>query len=230
MQMIALRAMAKAAYTTDNIGHYGLAFKFYTHFTSPIRRYPDLMVHRPLSSYLAGGESASLPFYEDQCKHASEREVIAAEAERASIKYKLVEFMQDKVGQEFDGVVSGVTEWGMYVEIEPTKVEGMVPLRTIRSDFFEFDEERYRLVGRRTRKVYTLGDKVRIKVKETNLEQKLLDYELIEPGLCDREGLEDGAYPDEGISEEQARLEAMTDRPFYAPVARKSSARKKRGR
>ncbi len=232
MQMIALRAMAKAAYTTDNIGHYGLAFKFYTHFTSPIRRYPDLMVHRLLSIYLAGGESQNLSFYEDQAKHASEREVIAAEAERASIKYKLVEFMQDKVGQEFDGTVSGVTEWGMYVEIEPTKVEGMVPLRTIRSDFFEFDEDHYRLVGRRTRKIYTLGDKVRIRVKETNLEQKLLDYELIEPGLSEREGQEDGvAYPDEGISEEQARLEAMTDRPFYAPVARKSSStRKKRSR
>ena len=230
MQMIALRAMAKAAYTTDNIGHYGLAFKFYTHFTSPIRRYPDLMVHRLLSIYLAGGESQSLPFYEEQCKHASEREVIAAEAERASIKYKLVEFMQDKVGQEFDGTVSGVTEWGMYVEIEPTKVEGMVPLRTIRSDFFEFDEERYRLVGRRTRKVYTLGDKVRIKVKETNLEQKLLDYELIEPGMPEADASAGDAYPDEGVSEEQARLEAMTDRPFYAPVARKASFRKKRGR
>ena len=236
MQMIALRAMAKAAYTTDNIGHYGLAFKFYTLFTSPIRRYPDLMVHRLLSLYLAGGESQNLSFYEDQCKHASEREVIAAEAERASIKYKLVEFMQDKIGQEFDGTVSGVTEWGMYVEIEPTKVEGMVPLRTIRSDFFEFDEERYRLVGRRTRKVYTLGDKVRIKVKETNLEQKLLDYELIEPGFPDEEGDRgyrvvghEGSYDDEDISPEQARLEAMTDRPFYEGVAHKGP-RKKRGR
>ena len=239
MQMIALRAMAKAAYTTDNIGHYGLAFKFYTHVTSPIRRYPDLMVHRLLSLYLQGGESQSLPYYEDQCKHASEREVIAAEAERASIKYKLVEFMQDKIGQEFDGTVSGVTEWGMYVEIDPTKVEGMVPLRTIRSDFFEFDEERYRLVGRRTRRVFTLGDRVRIRVKDTNLEQKLLDYELIEPGLPAQDGEIPGqagndvragatGHPDEGVSAEQAELEAATDRPFYAPVARKpkSASRK----
>ena len=180
LQLVALRSMAKASYSTDNIGHYGLAFKFYTHFTSPIRRYPDLMVHRLLSGYLAGGPSQSQSYYEDQCRHASEREVVAAEAERASIKYKLVEFMQDKIGQEFEGTVSGLTEWGMYVEIEPTKVEGMVPLRTIRSDYFEFDEERYRIVGRRTRKKYILGDKVRIRVKETNLEQKLLDYELVE--------------------------------------------------
>ena len=231
MQMIALRAMAKAAYTTDNIGHYGLAFKFYTHFTSPIRRYPDLMVHRLLSLYLQGGDSQSLPYYEDQCKHASEREVIAAEAERASIKYKLVEFMQDKIGQEFDGTVSGVTEWGMYVEIDPTKVEGMVPLRTIRSDFFEFDEERYRLVGRRTRRVFTLGDRVRIRVKDTNLEQKLLDYELIEPGLPAQDGEIPGPAGNDDISPEQAELEAATDRPFYAPVARKpKSASRSTGR
>jgi ribonuclease R len=180
LQLVALRAMAKASYSTDNIGHYGLAFKFYTHFTSPIRRYPDLMVHRLLSLYLSGGQSQSLQYYEDQCKHASDREVVAAEAERASIKYKLVEFMQDKIGQEFNGMISSLTEWGMYVEIEPSKVEGMVPLRTMQADFFEFDEERYRIVGRRTHKVYMLGDRVRIRVKETNLDQKLLDYELIE--------------------------------------------------
>ena len=177
---IALRAMAKACYSTDNIGHYGLAFDFYTHFTSPIRRYPDLMVHRLLTLYLAGKESQNKPFYEEECRHASEREVIAAEAERTSTKYKLVEYMQDKVGMEFDGHVSGVTEWGMYVEIEPSKVEGMVSLREIKSDFFEFDEARYRLVGKRTRKVYRLGDPVRIRVKSANLEQRLLDYELIE--------------------------------------------------
>ena len=177
---IALRAMAKAVYSTDNIGHYGLAFPFYTHFTSPIRRYPDLMVHRLLTAYLPGGKSQNRDYFEAECRHASEREQIAADAERTSTKYKLVEFMQDKVGQEFPGRVSGVTEWGMYVEIEPTKVEGMVSLREIRSDFYEFDEERYRLVGRRTRKVFRLGDPVRIRVRNANLEQRLLDYELVE--------------------------------------------------
>ncbi len=179
-QDIALRSMAKACYSTENIGHYGLAFDFYTHFTSPIRRYPDTMVHRLLSRYLAGKDSADKAYYETECQHASEREVIAADAERTSIKYKLVEYMQDKVGMEFDGRVSGVTEWGMYVEIEPSKVEGMVSLREIRSDFFEFDEDHYRLVGKRTHKVFRLGDRVRIRVKNANLEQRLLDYELIE--------------------------------------------------
>ena len=177
---LALRAMAKACYSTDNIGHYGLAYQFYTHFTSPIRRYPDLMVHRLLALYLDGAESRKKEEYEKECQYASERELVAADAERTSVKYKLVEFMQDKLGQEFEGTVSGITEWGMYVEIEPTKIEGMVSLREIKSDFFEFDEARYRPVGRRTRKIFRLGDQVRIKVKSANLEQRLLDYELVE--------------------------------------------------
>ena len=180
IQILALRSMAKACYSTENIGHYGLAFPYYTHFTSPIRRYPDMMVHRLLALYLDGAGSQSKDFYTLQCKHASEREALAAEAERESIKYKLVEFMQDKVGQEFDGHVSGVTEWGIYVEIEPTKIEGMVPYRTIKSDFFIYDEERYRAVGRRTHRSIRLGDAIRIRVKGTSLEQKLLDYELVE--------------------------------------------------
>ena len=179
-QDIALRSMAKAKYSTENIGHYGLAFPFYTHFTSPIRRYPDTMVHRLLTAYLAGGESQDRGYYEAECIHASERELVAADAERTSVKYKLVEYMQDKLGLEFTGHISGVTEWGMYVEIEPTKIEGMVPLREIKSDFFEFDEARYRLFGKRTHKIYRLGDEVKIRVKSANLEQRLLDFELVE--------------------------------------------------
>ena len=186
IELLSLRTMAKARYDTENLGHYGLAFKYYTHFTSPIRRYPDMLVHRLLASYLEGGESARKETYDKLCKYASEREVVAAEAERSSIKYKLVEFMQDKVGYVVGGNISGLTEWGMYVEIEPTKIEGMVPLRDIKSDFFEFDADHYRLVGKRSGVVYNLGDPVRIRVKKTNLEQKLLDYELIETGLEER--------------------------------------------
>ena len=186
IELLSLRTMAKARSDTENLGHYGLAFKYYTHFTSPIRRYPDMLVHRLLDHYLSGGESAKQETYDKLCKYATEREIIAAEAERASIKYKLVEFMEDKVGYTFGGHVSGLTEWGMYVEIEPTMIEGMVALRDIKSDFFEFDADRYRLVGKRSKVVYNLGDPVRIRVKKTNLEQKLLDYELIETGLEDR--------------------------------------------
>ena len=179
IEIIALRSMARAKYSTDNVGHYGLGFDYYTHFTSPIRRYPDMMVHRLLDHYLNKGKNEEKLRYEELCKHSSMREHLASEAERSSIKYKLAEFMQDKVGQEFEGSVSGITEWGMYVEIEPTKVEGMVMLREIKEDFFIYDEKNYCLIGKATRKKFTLGDKVRIKVSKTNLEQRLIDYTLI---------------------------------------------------
>ena len=180
---IALRSMAKAKYSVDNIGHFGLAFADYTHFTSPIRRYPDLMVHRLLAIYLANGKSQDKDYYAFQCDHASEREAVATDAERTSVKYKLVEYMQDHVGEEYDGHISGITEWGMYVEIEPTHIEGMVPLREIKGDFFEFEEDKYRLRGRRTRKIYRLGDPVRIRVSSANLEQRLLDFELLQDNI-----------------------------------------------
>ncbi|MDR0543129.1 MAG: ribonuclease R [Dysgonamonadaceae bacterium] len=178
VETVAVRTMAKAAYTTVNIGHYGLAFDYYTHFTSPIRRYPDMMTHRLLERYLAGGRSVSEQKTEDSCKHCSDMETLASQAERASIKYKQVEFMSDKVGMAFDGVISGVTEWGLYVELNENHCEGMVPIRELNGDFYEFDEKTYSLIGKRTKKRYLLGDPIRIRVTRTNLEKKQLDFTL----------------------------------------------------
>ncbi|MEG1934421.1 MAG: ribonuclease R [Rikenellaceae bacterium] len=191
---LALRTMAKARYSTENIGHYGLAFEYYTHFTSPIRRYPDMMVHRLLQYYLNGGKNANKEFYEEMCDHSSEREIRASEAERASIKYKMVEFLCDKIGEEFIGFITGVTEWGIYVELQETKIEGMISVRNMKDDFYQFDPESYRMVGMKHHRILTLGDSVKIKVLRADLKQKQLDYELV--GTIDFHTGKEDRFPD----------------------------------
>lgn len=177
----AIRSMAKAVYATKNIGHYGLSFTHYTHFTSPIRRYPDMMVHRLVASYLSGDKLSkeAIAQYEVQSRYASEREGTAAEAERDSIKYKQVEFMQEKVGQEFDAVISGVTEWGMYVELAETKAEGLVPVRSLGDDYYTLDEKTYSIRGQRTKKVFRLGDSLRVRLARADLDRRQLDFEVV---------------------------------------------------
>jgi len=179
IETIAIRTMARAEYTTHNIGHYGLSFKYYTHFTSPIRRYPDLMVHRLLQWYLDEKGSASKEEYEEKCKHSSDMERKAMEAERASVKYKQAEYLMDRIGEEFDGLISGVSKWGIFVELTESKCEGMVSLRLMNDDFYYLDEENYRIIGQRWGKIYRLGDKIRIKVKKIDLQKKQMDFDLV---------------------------------------------------
>ena len=180
LQSLAIRAMAKAKYTTEEVGHFGLAFDHYTHFTSPIRRYPDMMSHRLLQHYLEGGNSVNKENYEEKCIHSSEMERRAVEAERASIKYKQVEFMQNYLMEEFEGIVSGVTEWGVYVEIIETKCEGMVRVSQMEDDYYEYDDQNLRLIGQKNKRIFTLGDHVNVRVIATDIDRRTIDLEFVD--------------------------------------------------
>lgn len=177
IETLAIRTMAKAEYSARNIGHYGLAFDFYTHFTSPIRRYPDMMAHRLLERYLEDGRSANEQQIEEMCRHSSDMETRAFNAERSSVKYKQVEFMQDHIGKIYPGVISGITDWGIYVELE-NKIEGMIPIRELDDDFYIFDEKNFALIGRHNQKKYQLGDNITVEIWRTNLEKRQLDFRL----------------------------------------------------
>ncbi|MBR5075246.1 MAG: ribonuclease R [Bacteroidales bacterium] len=202
IELMALRCMARAQYSTDNIGHYGLGFRYYTHFTSPIRRYPDMMVHRLLSRYLEGGKSADKQAFEDYCQHSSQREQIATEAERSSVKYKMAEYMKERVGEVYEGTVSGVTEWGIYVQVEPTHIEGMVALRELTDDYYQFDEKRFCVTGKSSGRRFMLGDKVKVRVERASLEQKNIDFSLVIP---EGEKMEDYGVFSEEIPEKKKK-------------------------
>ena len=216
---IAIRTMSKAYYSTENIGHYGLAFPYYTHFTSPIRRYPDLMVHRLLERYLDGGASVSADEYEDYCKHCSLMEKKAADAERTSVKYKQAEFLADKLGQIFPALISGVSKWGIYAEIEGNKCEGMIPIGSLKDDYYMLDEDNYQVIGRRHGRCYKLGYPVLIRVRHVDLLKKQIDFDLVEDN--------DHSSPSKGkISRHQK------DTEHIAPKSRNSKkrTRKKHGK
>ncbi len=216
LSTLAIRSMAKAIYTTTNIGHYGLGFDYYTHFTSPIRRYPDMMVHRLLDRYLKGGRSVNVDKLEEECKHSSDQEQLAANAERASIKYKQVEYMNDHLGEVYDGVISGVTEWGLYVELDDNKCEGLVPVRDLADDYYDFDERNYCLIGRRHNNRYRLGDKVQVQVARCNLDRKQLDFVIV-----------DEKHPAKSLKDLSTAAAALASRQQKQPKHQKQS---KKGR
>lgn len=203
LSILAIRSMAKAIYTTDNIGHYGLALDYYTHFTSPIRRYPDMMVHRLLAKYADGGRSVDKLKLEDQCRHSSDMEQLAANAERSSIRYKQVEYMRDRLGEIYEGVISGVTEWGLYVELDENMCEGLVPVRDLADDYYDLDEKNYQLIGRKHHQKYTLGDKVRVQVARADLDRKQLDFALIT----------DEGNPNKPLSEKKGKKKGGRNQP-----------------
>lgn len=206
LSILAVRSMAKAMYTTDNVGHYGLAMDYYTHFTSPIRRYPDMMVHRLLARYADGGRSADRLKLEDLCRHSSDMELLASSAERASIRYKQVEFMRDRLGEIYDGVITGVTEWGFYVELDENMCEGLVPVRDLVDDYYDLDEKNYCLIGRNHHHRYTLGDRVKVQVARADLDRKQLDFALIaDDGSPSKPIREPKANPRSGKNKQKSR-------------------------
>lgn len=183
LSVLAIRSMAKAVYSTDNIGHYGLGFDYYTHFTSPIRRYPDMLVHRLLDKYLQGGRSVNVLKLEEECKHSSDMEQLASNAERASIKYKQTEYLADRIGREYEGIISGVTEWGLYVELLENRCEGLIPIRDLTDDYYDFDPRNFMLIGRKKNNRFQLGDPVKIRIENCNLERKQVDFALVDDKL-----------------------------------------------
>ncbi|HMN06444.1 MAG TPA: ribonuclease R [Flavobacteriales bacterium] len=236
IKQVTIRSMAKAVYSTDNVGHYGLAFNFYTHFTSPIRRYPDLMVHRALAHYLAGGKALNKQALELSCVHSSQMEKRAADAERASVRYKQAEFMLERLGQHFDGIVSGLTSWGMYVEITGNKCEGMIALRDLPGDHYRFDQDRYQLVGQRTGRQFRLGDEVRVAVRAVDMQKRTVELSLSGAEAPAKQpesflrGIWDETRPFASSDQPKARKGFRSPKGTNSKKARKAAKKGKRGR